>query len=76
MSTDMQKYSTENQIAAIAVYAARHDIEIVRTYLDAGKSGLTIKSRHGLQRLLKDVRSAHPGFDMILGPKPNKIVAG
>ena len=66
MSTDMQKYSTENQIAAIAVYAARHDIEIVRTYLDAGKSGLTIKSRHGLQQLLKDVRSAHPGFDMIL----------
>ena len=66
MSTDMQKYSTENQIAAIAVYAAHHNIEIVKTYLDAGKSGLTIKSRRGLQQLIKDVRSARPGFDTIL----------
>jgi DNA invertase Pin-like site-specific DNA recombinase len=66
MSTDMQKYSIENQIAAIAVYAARHKIEIVRTYLDAGKSGLTIKSRRGLQQLIKDVRSAERGFETIL----------
>jgi DNA invertase Pin-like site-specific DNA recombinase len=66
MSTDMQKYSTENQIAAIAVYASRHDVNIVKTYLDAGKSGLTIKSRPGLQQLINDVRSARPGFDMIL----------
>jgi len=66
MSTDNQKYSTENQIAAIAVYAARREIEVVKTYLDAGKSGLTIKNRPGLQQLINDVRSAHPGFDLIL----------
>ena len=66
MSTDMQKYSTENQIAAIAIYAARHGIEIVKTYVDAGKSGLTIKDRLGLQHLIKDVRTPKPGFDTIL----------
>lgn len=34
MSTDLQKYSTENQAEAIAAYAARRGIEIVRTYAD------------------------------------------
>jgi DNA invertase Pin-like site-specific DNA recombinase len=32
MSTDHQTYSTANQRAAIAVYAARHGLEVVRTY--------------------------------------------
>jgi len=66
MSTDMQKYSTENQIGAIAIYAARHGIDVVKTYVDSGKSGLTIKHRAGLQQLLKDVRSPQPSFDLIL----------
>lgn len=34
MSTDHQKYSTENQAEAIRHYAAAHGIEIVRTYVD------------------------------------------
>src|SRR5690348_2040392 len=66
MSTDMQKYSIENQIAALAIYAVRHEIEIVKTYFDAGKSGLTIKNRTGLQQLIKDVQLADPGFEIIL----------
>jgi DNA invertase Pin-like site-specific DNA recombinase len=40
MSTDHQKYSTENQSDAIKQYAEARGIEIVRTYADAGKSGL------------------------------------
>ena len=40
MSTDMQKYSTENQAAAIAAYAAERRLSIVRTYVDHGRSGL------------------------------------
>ena len=40
MSTEHQKYSTENQADAIRQYAARRGIEIVRTYADEGKSGL------------------------------------
>lgn len=40
MSTEHQQYSTENQADKIREYAARRGIEIVRTYTDAGKSGL------------------------------------
>ncbi len=43
MSTEHQQYSTENQGDAIRGYAERHHMEIVRTYSDAGKSGLKIE---------------------------------
>jgi hypothetical protein len=36
MSTEHQRYSTENQATTIAEYAARHGMRIVRTYEDAG----------------------------------------
>ena len=42
MSTEHQQYSTENQGDKIREYAARRNIEIVRTYADEGKSGLRI----------------------------------
>lgn len=60
MSTDHQKYSTENQSEYIAFYAAQRGYEIVRTYADEGKSGLRIDGREALQRLLADVESAQP----------------
>jgi hypothetical protein len=44
MSTDMQKYSVENQ-AAIASYAARRNLDIVRTYVDRAKWPSHSKSR-------------------------------
>jgi DNA invertase Pin-like site-specific DNA recombinase len=42
MSTEHQKYSTENQSVIIAEYAEKHGMKIVRTYADDGKSGLRI----------------------------------
>ena len=66
MSTEHQKYSTENQSDAIREYAERHGMEIVRTYSDVGKSGLRIEGREGLKRLLADVEAGDPGFDVIL----------
>jgi len=51
MSTEHQQYSTENQSDKILEYAARHDIEIVRTYADEGKSGLNIGGRDVSLRL-------------------------
>lgn len=56
MSTDHQRYSTGNQSDAIRDYAKRRRIEIVRTYADHGKSGLSIAGRDALKRLLDDVR--------------------
>ena len=66
MSTEHQKYSTENQADAICRYAAARSIDIVRTYADEGKSGLSIDGRDALKRLLEDVESKHVDFDMIL----------
>jgi DNA invertase Pin-like site-specific DNA recombinase len=48
MSTVHQRYSIENQAAAIAAYAARYNLNIVRTYRDEGLSGLKIDKREGL----------------------------
>jgi DNA invertase Pin-like site-specific DNA recombinase len=66
MSTDPQKYSIENQAAAIAAYAARRSLRIVRTCVDRGRSGLQIAGRDGLQELINDVQLAHADFDCIL----------
>lgn len=66
MSTDHQKYSTENQSDAIKEYAIQYNIEIIATYADAGKSGLTIGGRDALQRLITDVESGNAKFNMIL----------
>ncbi len=66
MSTEHQQYSTENQADKIREYAAHRGIEIVRTYADAGKSGLRIDGRLALQQLLKDVETGAADFQMIL----------
>lgn len=66
MSTDHQKYSTENQADFIAFYAAQRGYDIVRTYTDEGKSGLCIDGRKALQRLLVDVESRSADFSALL----------
>jgi DNA invertase Pin-like site-specific DNA recombinase len=66
MSTDHQKYSTENQADAIREYAARNHIDIIETYADAGKSGLKLDGRDALKRLIDDVQSGNARFNMIL----------
>ncbi len=66
MSTEHQKYSTENQGDAIRAYAERHHMEIVRTYSDTGKSGLKIEGRDALRQLIDDVESGATEFDVIL----------
>ena len=66
MSTEHQRYSTENQADIIAQYAARRGIAIIRTYADEGKSGLNIGGREALQRLIDDVQSGRADFTTIL----------
>jgi DNA invertase Pin-like site-specific DNA recombinase len=66
MSTEHQKYSTENQADALREYAARRGWEIVRTYADAGKSGLSIDGRDALKRLIADVEGKRADFVTIL----------
>lgn len=66
MSTDQQKYSTENQLAAIREYAEQRNYKIVKVYEDFGKSGLTIKRRNALKQLLDEVTSGKAEFKIIL----------
>ena len=66
MSTEHQKYSTQNQAETIATYAGLHDLEIVRTYADEGRSGLRLHGRDHLQRLLNDVRTGRADFEFVL----------
>lgn len=66
MSTDHQRYSTENQAEAIAAYAARRNFEIVREYADEGRSGLNIAGRDALRRLIDDVSSGNADYEAVL----------
>lgn len=66
MSTEHQKYSTENQSDAIRQYAARRGYDIVKTYADKGKSGLRIDGRDGLKRLIDDVQSKTADYEAVL----------
>lgn len=66
MSTEDQQYSIANQEAAIQTYAISHGYAVVSTYADAGKSGVEIKHRKELRRLLSDVVSGQAQFKAIL----------
>jgi DNA invertase Pin-like site-specific DNA recombinase len=66
MSTDHQKYSTENQADAIQTYAQLHNIKVIESYKDAGKSGLSLDGRNALKRLIDDVQSGRAEYSMIL----------
>jgi len=66
MSTDLQRYSTQNQAAAIAAYAQQRNLTIVRTYVDEGRSGVRINRRPALAELIKDVQSGNTDFEHIL----------
>ena len=65
MSTDHQRYSRGNQAKVIREYAETLD-EVVRTYYDAGKSGLTYEGRDALKLLLADVLKGGTEFTLIL----------
>ncbi len=66
MSTDLQQYSIENQKAAIQQYAQQHGFSIVKTYADAGRSGVILRHRGALTALLTDVLQGNTSYKAIL----------
>ena len=66
MSTERQEYSIAVQSATNHAYAASHGMEIIRTYADEGRSGLTLKRRASLQRLIAEVETGRAEFSAIL----------
>ena len=66
MSTGLQQYSPDNQMAVIERYAAENDMEIVATYSDEARSGLRLENRPGMRQMLEDAIREDSGFDTIL----------
>ena len=66
MSTGDQKCSIDNQKDIMAAYAACNHLEIVRTYIDYGKSGLRLNGRPALKHLIRDVSSGQANFEVVL----------
>src|ERR1700730_3658971 len=66
MSTDLQKYSTENQLHTIRRYAEQRGFTIVRVFEDSGRSGLRMDGRDLLQSLMLEVQSGAASFQAIL----------
>lgn len=66
MSTDHQKYSTENQLDVIRRYASARGLEILRVFEDSGRSGLRLDGREALQRLMAEIHAGSADFSAIL----------
>lgn len=66
MSSDRQELSIGTQLAAIQAYAKAQELELVRIYEDAAKSGLNIANREGMKSLLRDVLDTPRPFDVVL----------
>ncbi len=65
MSSRQQRTSIALQQQSIADFCAREGYQIVQTYTDAGRSGLSTKGRTALKALLRDVL-ANPGFSTVI----------
>ncbi|WP_299406769.1 recombinase family protein [uncultured Roseobacter sp.] len=66
ISKEHQSYSTENQADAIRRYADERSYQIIKTYSDAGKSGLRIQGRAGLTQLIEDIEGGQTEFKTVL----------
>jgi len=66
MSTEDQQYSIANQKDAITDYANKRGFEVISTYSDPGRSGISLRSRKGLRQLLSDVIGGKAQFQAIL----------
>lgn len=65
-SSSKQPLSLQEQKLAIARYAHEHRIDVVATYADDARTGITLAGRDAMQQLLKDVMEADRRFDLVL----------
>ena len=66
MSTEHQRYSIANQMAAIETFCEVNNLALGRIYSDAGRSGLTIAGRPGLAALIEDARRGSLPFEAVV----------
>lgn len=58
--------AVETQISLLQDYAARHKMEFIRTYIDAGVSGLRIEKQSALRQLIDAVQSGEADYEVII----------
>jgi DNA invertase Pin-like site-specific DNA recombinase len=61
-----QQDSISNQVCAIREYAKRCRMQIVKEYIDEGKSGLNVQDRESLTQLIRDLQSGQIIFSFVL----------
>ncbi|WP_341462200.1 recombinase family protein [Pectobacterium versatile] len=66
MSTDHQQYSLFNQSQFISKYASENGMNIIHTYDDSGKSGVTTNRRDAFHQLIDDVVSGRINIKAVL----------
>lgn len=66
MSTEHQEFSPDLQRCFIEDYAKENGLEIIREYIDEGKSGLTAEHRPQFLSMIKLIQSGQADFDHIL----------
>lgn len=66
MSTEHQQYSIDNQKQYIQKYAEDHNMEIIYTYDDEGKSGVSATGRNNFNKLIQDVVTKKINVEAVL----------
>src|SRR6202048_3476468 len=66
MSTDLQQFSTENQLDTIRRYAEQRGYKMIRVFEDSGRSGLNLDGGNGINSLMREVQSGTADFQAIL----------
>lgn len=66
MSTEHQEFSPDIQREFLQKYAEQHQFEIIREYLDYGKSGLTAEKRPAFSQMIATVQAGTADFQHIL----------
>ena len=65
-ATKPQQDSISNQVDAIRKYAKCCGLQIVKEYVDEGKSGLNVQERESLTQLIRDVQNGQIHFSFVL----------
>lgn len=66
VSTEHQHYSLQHQRDVIERYASQRGFEIVATYSDIGRSGVLLRNRPELIRLLHDIVEGNSSYKAVL----------
>jgi DNA invertase Pin-like site-specific DNA recombinase len=65
-ATKPQQDSISNQVDAIWKYAKCRGLQIVKEYVDEGKSGLNVQDRESLTQLIRDVQNGQINYSFVL----------